>query len=66
MSEPIRIVGGRPSDEELAALVVVLMARRTTAAEDPAPPSRWRDRTRVLRAPLMAGPGAWRASALPY
>ena len=28
--------------------------------------SGWRDRARLLRAPLRHGPGAWRASALPH
>ncbi len=52
--------------EQVAALVVVLSAR--AAAQDSAgdqPPALWRERTALVRAPLMAGRGSWRASALP-
>ena len=61
----LRVVRGRPTAEELAALVVAL---GTLAADQPAPPppaepSAWADRARALRAPLMPGPGAWQASA---
>ena len=61
----LRVVRGEPSAEELAALVTVLAAR----AAAPRPPDRhrslWRDRSRNIRPPLGAGPGAWRASGLP-
>ena len=69
MSEPdrtLRVVSGQPTPEELAALVVVLSAR--AGAEAPATPaaatrpSGWADRGSALRAPLVPGPGAWRAS----
>ncbi|MDP9220966.1 MAG: acyl-CoA carboxylase subunit epsilon [Actinomycetota bacterium] len=67
MSAPlVRVLRGRPTDEELAALVAVLLARTATDGQDSPPPSLWRDHTALLRAPLMAGRGAWRASALPY
>lgn len=63
-TEPtIRIIRGTPSAEELAALVGVLrgLARR---ADGPPVISRWAMSTRPTFA-LRAGPGAWRASALP-
>jgi hypothetical protein len=64
----LRVLRGEPTDEELAALVVALLARgapATAPGAEAGPPSGWRDRTATLRAPLPAGPGAWRASALP-
>ena len=71
MSDEIRIVRGRPTDEELAAIVGVLFASRTAgSANPPAPVSRWSRSTR----PGYAGSDrrltrpaadAWRASTLP-
>jgi hypothetical protein len=68
----LRVVRGDASAEELAALVAVLSARTTAgaAAVDDAggPKPRapgWADRGAVLRRPLRAGAGAWRASGLP-
>ncbi|TYB48381.1 acyl-CoA carboxylase subunit epsilon [Actinomadura chibensis] len=71
----VQIVRGEPGPEEIAALVTVLTrrARDAAAARDgggPARPSRWADRTRLVRATAAGGlrprgPGAWRASALP-
>ena len=62
------IVKGDPTDEEIAAVVAVLFAR-AAPAEPPAPRpvtrSEWSAGSRRLRAPLVRGPGAWRASALP-
>jgi hypothetical protein len=62
----LRVVRGEPTPAELAALVAVLAAR--SSPEAPAPsvtPSLWRDRASMLRAPLLPGPGSWRASGLP-
>lgn len=63
---PVRIVKGRPTDDELAAVVAVLSAK-AAAADQPAParPSTWAAYWRTVRAPLAPGQGAWRASALP-
>ncbi|HEY8479728.1 MAG TPA: acyl-CoA carboxylase subunit epsilon [Spirillospora sp.] len=75
----LRIVRGDPDPEEIAALVTVLTARAraAAAARDGARsgaggrrPSRWSDRSRLMRTPLTGGfgprgAGAWRASALP-
>jgi hypothetical protein len=65
-SRVVHIVGGEPSDEELAALMAVLagLASVTTAAP-PMPHSAWADLAHRLRTPLHPGSGAWRASALP-
>jgi Acyl-CoA carboxylase epsilon subunit len=65
----LEVVGGHPSDEELAALTAVLAAVFT--GRDPgARPGRpgasgWASRSRGLRAPLRHGPDAWRRSARP-
>ncbi|GAA3760530.1 acyl-CoA carboxylase subunit epsilon [Spinactinospora alkalitolerans] len=64
----LRIVRGDLAPEETAALVAVLTARARAAraaagaAEEPAPRSAWRDRSRLVRRPLHPGPGAWRMS----
>lgn len=56
-------VAGNPTPEQLAAVVAVLASRGGAAAEpEPAAPSRWNDRARLLRRPLRPGPGAWRAA----
>ncbi|SNS15440.1 acyl-CoA carboxylase subunit epsilon [Actinomadura mexicana] len=71
----LRVVRGDPGPEEVAALVAVLTARAGAAAASrdgaaPPAPSRWADRSRLVRAaladgPMPRGPGAWRASGLP-
>jgi hypothetical protein len=64
----LRIVRGTPDDEELAALTAVLagLAAVPEPSVEPAPRSRWADRAALVRRPLPFGPGAWRASGLPY
>ncbi|MDQ5856012.1 MAG: acyl-CoA carboxylase subunit epsilon [Actinomycetota bacterium] len=65
-SRVIHIVGGEPSDEELAALVAVLAELASAAGPGPPKqPSAWADPARRLRTPLQPGPGAWRAWARP-
>jgi hypothetical protein len=64
----LRVVRGEPDDAELAALTAVVLGVATVAAAatpKPAPRSRWADRAALVRRPLPAGPGAWRASGLP-
>ena len=65
----IRVVAGQPTHEELAALALALTARRAAAAREavPArpPASAWAARRRLMRSPLVAGPGGWRRSGLP-
>jgi hypothetical protein len=64
------VVAGTPTDEELAAVLAVLgavqaQAAAATAARPASRRSAWSARSRLLRSPVAAGPGAWRASALP-
>jgi hypothetical protein len=65
------VVRGNPTDAELAAVVAVLAAAAASstaggAAAAPEPDEGgWSAYWRGLRAPVAAGPGAWRASALP-
>ena len=72
MSEPplFRVVRGRPSAEQTAALTGVLVAARAArarAARQAATGGRgnWASHARALRAPTGPGPDAWRRSALP-
>jgi hypothetical protein len=63
--EPLfRVVRGNPTDEELAALVTVLSS---LSGAVPEPENRevnagWSAYWRLLRGPIQAGPGGWRAS----
>ncbi|MGH3445408.1 MAG: acyl-CoA carboxylase subunit epsilon [Nocardioidaceae bacterium] len=59
---PLFVVDGDASAEEVAALTAVLTAMAASAApRGQPPPSQWASPARLL----AAGPGAWRASALP-
>ena len=64
MTGPV-LVRGNPTAEELAVVLAVLATRPAApvAGVAPSPRSRWA--VPVLRRPLVPGPGAWRASALP-
>ncbi|HEY6493125.1 MAG TPA: acyl-CoA carboxylase epsilon subunit [Trebonia sp.] len=65
----ITVTRGRPTPAELAAAIAVLLAvraaRGVAVPPPPARPSRWTERSRVVRVPPQPGPGAWRSSALP-
>jgi hypothetical protein len=62
----LRVVRGEPAPEELAALVAVVTARAAAPGESGETRlSAWRDPSRLVRQPVFAGPGAWRASARP-
>jgi hypothetical protein len=64
----LRVVSGQPTAEELVAVVAVLGAVSARAQDRLAPAplrSQWAVPSRLVRAPIVAGPGAWRASALP-
>jgi hypothetical protein len=61
----LRVVRGDATPEEVAALLVVLQALAPATSDAPAPRSEWAAPRRLVRAPLTAGRGAWRASALP-
>jgi hypothetical protein len=68
----LAVVAGQPTAEELAAVIITLTAlsaRATeaagSAAPNAAPRSAWSASSQLMRDPVTAGPGAWRASALP-
>jgi len=74
MSEPplFRVVRGRPSAEQTAALTVVLVAARAARARaaragagGAGDTATWASHPRALRVPSAPGPSAWRRSALP-
>jgi len=69
----LRVVKGKPTPEEFAAVVAVIQAKvkaaqsvaeREETARSRAEPG-WAAYWRRSRQPLRPGPGAWRASALP-
>ncbi|GAB2754295.1 acyl-CoA carboxylase subunit epsilon [Nocardioides pakistanensis] len=64
---PLFLVKGDATPEEVAALTVVLqgIAAASAPAEEPQAVSEWSAHHRKLRASYPAGPGGWRASALP-
>ena len=65
MSQPLlRVVSGRPTDEELAALTVVVaaLAQRRPDRRRPRPVGAWASRADAVRTPLQPGPGGWRAA----
>jgi hypothetical protein len=61
----LTVVRGEPTAAELAALLVVLGRRAAPPAPAPRRVSEWAAKGRLMRPALTAGPGAWRASALP-
>ena len=68
-SEPrplLSVVRGEPTTDELAAVTIVLAAMAHRSAQPAAsagrPSSAWSAREQMLRPPVFAGPGAWRAS----
>ncbi|MHA6760442.1 acyl-CoA carboxylase epsilon subunit [Streptacidiphilus sp. PAMC 29251] len=63
---PIKVLHGRPSPEELAAVLAVVSARAAANAARTTEDTRtteWTSRARTLRRPLRPGPNAWRSSA---
>lgn len=67
-SEPVvlRILTPSATPEEVAAVVALFSALGTAAPVPPRRRSLWSDPAHRVRARLSAGPGAWRASGLPY
>jgi hypothetical protein len=67
--QPLVLIKGDATAEEVAALVAVLhglaSAAASSASEPAAPRSTWAAPARMVRAPHHSGPGGWRASALP-
>ncbi|HEV7207439.1 MAG TPA: acyl-CoA carboxylase subunit epsilon [Mycobacteriales bacterium] len=64
----LRVVRGRPTAEDLAALVAVVAGLASSTGRDPAPsPVRgaWSDPSRAVRPPVHATAGGWRRSGLP-
>jgi hypothetical protein len=62
----LAVTRGAPTPAELAALMVVLASRATDPySGGAARQSSWSAKSRMLRAPVRPGVGAWRASALP-
>lgn len=63
----LSVLKGAPSAEELAALTVVVAAlsQRRPARHRPLPVGGWSARAGLLRRPLQAGPGGWRAAGGP-
>ncbi|GAA0381474.1 hypothetical protein GCM10009530_35260 [Microbispora corallina] len=63
----IRVVRGNPTPEEIAALLMVISAgaaaSRTEEDARDAAEDRAR-RARLLRGPVVPGPGAWRAAVI--
>jgi hypothetical protein len=65
---PLFAIKGDATPQEVAALVAVLQGIAASAAGSETsgpPPSQWASPRRAVRRPLSAGPGGWRASALP-
>lgn len=65
--ELVRIVGGNPSDEEVAALGAVIIAIRRGRPEPHAPQTGtlaggWRSYWHTVRNPLLPGREGWRSS----
>ena len=62
----LRVIGGQPTDAELAAVTAVLHAAVAEHAADDEPLNvpdgrHWQRANGLLRAPLTPGPGAWRS-----
>jgi Acyl-CoA carboxylase epsilon subunit len=68
-STPLVLIKGDATDEEVAALVAVvqgLASPSAAATDEPVTPrSTWASPARQVRTSHHAGPGGWRASALP-
>lgn len=64
--QPLHVVRGEPTEDEIAALVAVISAKAAEADESgPQHSSDWAAYWHTVRAPLQPGPGAWLASARP-
>jgi hypothetical protein len=66
---PLFVIKGDASAEEVAALTAVLQAMAASAAaareKQRRPRPEWSHPRRQVRGPHHAGPGGWRAGALP-
>ena len=66
-AELVRVVGGNPTDAELAALGAVIVALRRERPAPHAPATStvaggWRSYWHTVRTPLVPGHEAWRSS----
>ena len=60
------VLAGNPTEQELAVVVSVLSSLPSVQPGQPNPPSYWSNRAGMMRRTIHPGPGAWRASAVPY
>jgi hypothetical protein len=60
------VVGGNPTDDELAAVLAVLLAKvsdaRKARGRGGMPPMSWASYWRVVREPVKLGRDAWRST----
>ena len=60
----VRVLRGAPTPEEIAAVTAVLSAavveEAAKAPEKSSVPSAWQRSQRIMRSPLIPGPGRWR------
>jgi hypothetical protein len=69
VSQEIRVVRGKPSDEELAAVLMVITAQVAAAglaSKRSQLRPEWNAAHRGVRKSFEHGTGAWRRSALPH
>jgi len=76
-SEPVRLVSGAATPEELSALIAVVAVLSSGGEDDsgegtdhagpggPGTRPQWNSPARMIRTPQQPGPGGWRASAYP-
>ncbi len=67
MSQEIRVVRGKPTDEELAAVLMVITAQAASLASKRSQlRPEWNAAHRGVRKSFEHGAGTWRRSALPH
>jgi len=69
VSQEIRVVRGKPTDEELAAVLMVITAQATAAnlaSKRSQLRPEWNAAHRGVRKSFEHGSGTWRRSALPH
>ena len=67
MSQEIRVVRGKPTDEELAAVLMVITAQAVSLASKRSQlRPEWNAAHRGVRKSFEHGAGTWRRSALPH
>ncbi len=67
MSQEIKVVRGKPTDEELAAVLMVITAQAASLASKRSQlRPEWNAAHRGVRKSFEHGAGTWRRSALPH